>query len=140
MLRPEDIKLEDLVVHTLSNGCTVMGISDHGFQFSDGTRVGAQNRQVVDSITLTRQFALIKHVGPMAVNEVKMILTDEQQRILQKLETFADIIIVPFPVLVALKQQNIRHLFPKCVAFNATPDTARNQPSEKIVDINNWSW
>lgn len=140
MITANDINKEMLNIHKLKNGALVMGISGHGFRFSDGTACGAQNQDITDSLTLTRQFALVKHIAGMSVNEVKMILTEPQQQILQKLSEFTDLIIVPFPVLSSLKEQGIRHLFPKCVAFNATPETARALPQDKIVDVNNWSW
>lgn len=139
-LTADKITKDMVSIHTLNNGITVMGISAHGFVFSDGSRCMRQSQEIVDSLTLQRRFSLIKHISNMAVNEIAMHLSDEQQKILQKLEQFADIIIVPFPVLVALREQNIRHLFGKCLAFNCTPDTQRLAPSEKVVDISNWSW
>jgi hypothetical protein len=49
-------------------------------------------------------------------------------------------VILPFPVLVALREQGIRDRYPNAVAFNATLETQRVPPDEKIVDIHNWSY
>jgi len=59
---------------------------------------------------------------------------------LKELSVMADIVIIPFPVLTAIREQGIRLEFPNCVAFNATPETMRSAPDEKVVDISNWSY
>ena len=128
-------------IHTLKNGSTVSWISHHGFKFSDGTQTdGAQVPEVVDLFNLTKQVREMHTINGMRVVSIAMVTTEEQQTRLQQLSDLVDIIIVPFPVLVALREQGIRHLFPKCMAFNCTKDTQRLAPSEKIVDINQWSW
>jgi hypothetical protein len=76
----------------------------------------------------------------MAINEIKMVLTEEQEILLFRLQDLGDLVIAPFPLLVSLRESGKRHLFTKVVAFNATENTQRSAPNAKIVDITNWSW
>jgi len=136
------INLEETtpVVHELKNGYLVMPISSHPFKFSDGTTSPSQLDEVVHSLTLQRTFRVVKKIGDMNVNEVTMITSVEQEKLLLQLQELCDIIIAPFPLIVALRVKGNRHFFPKLLAFNATDETRRSPPSEKIVDVNNWSW
>jgi hypothetical protein len=128
-------------IHTLSSGATLISLSPgHGFRFSDGTEAEAQDKAVCDRFTLVRQLTKVGEIKGMALNQVKMLLSDEQQAALREIATKADLVVLPFPVLSALREQGIRDQFPNCVAFNATPETMRSPPAEKIVDINNWSY
>lgn len=127
-------------VHTLTNGATVILTSPHGFKFSDGTVAEPQTKEVCDELTLRRELKNVGTIKGMPLNQVSMLLSIEQQEFLSTLCKSADIVIIPFPVLSALREQGIRDRFPNAVAFNATAETQRSAPNDKIVDINNWSF
>lgn len=127
--------------HTLVSGATVVSLSPgHGFRFSDGTTAEPQDAAFAAQFNLSRQLRRVGEIKGMPLNEVKMMLTEEQQTLLSEVCKEADIVIVPFPVLAAMREQGIRDKFPNAVAFNATTETMRSPPNEKVVDINNWSY
>lgn len=135
------IKLENVInTHTLTNGAVVCSLSPHGFKFSDGTESGPQDQELVKQFTLERKFQKVTEIKGMILNEVRMVLSDLQLKELAVIASKVDIVIVPFPMLTALREQGIRASFPNCVAFNATPETQRSAPHEKVVDISNWSY
>ena len=135
-------KKEEIVInkHMLENKSNVIGISAHGFKFSDGTESDGQSKKLVELLTCKREESERKKINGMAIKEVKMLLTDMQRDILFMLCESADIVILPFPVLVAMREMGIREYYANAVAFNATPETRRAAPQDKIVDINCWSW
>jgi hypothetical protein len=112
----------------------------HGFRFTDGTVASAQDKAVCDRLTLKRELRRVGTIKGMALNEVRLVINDEQQAFLTDLCQKADLVLVPFPVLAALREQGIRDKFPNAVAFNATSDTSRSAPADKIVDLDNWSY
>lgn len=131
----------DVKIHTLSNGATLVMVSPgHGFKFSDGSECGPQDADVCSKLNLKRELRKKAEIKGMNLNEVRMFLDESQRQFLAELCGMADVVVIPFPVLAALREQGIRDQFPNAVAFNATPDTMRSAPSEKIVDINNWSY
>jgi hypothetical protein len=127
-------------IHTLVSGAKLISLSPHQFQFSDGTTSEPQEADVVGLFTLKRELTPKGQLAGMAVNETAMRLSAGQQEALAELAGMADLVILPFPVLTALREQGIRDQFPNCVAFNATQDTQRSPPNEKVVDIQNWSY
>lgn len=128
-------------IHKFSSGATIIITSPgHGFKFSDGTEAVPQTKEVCDRLTLRRVQTPAGTVKGMALNRVQMLLSDEQLLFLDELIQQADLVLVPFPVLAALREQGVRDEFPTVVAFNATQETQRAAPNEKVVDINNWSY
>ena len=135
------------IIHTTDiNGkqVKIASLSPHPFKLSNGDVLPAQSKEVVDFFTLTRKktsvyVERITKLG-MQVNSIEMPLTEEQHIALSKLGTKVDILIIPFPMLTALREQGIRHLHQNCVAFNATEETQRSAPNEKVVDLMNWSY
>lgn len=127
-------------IHTLASGATIISTSNHEFRFSDGTIAEPQDREVVDMFTMERRPVKVQEIKGMTFNSTQMVLSEEQQAALHELRAKADIVLIPYTVLDAMYKQGIRHNFPNCGAFNATPETQRSIPSEKIVDLNNWSY
>jgi hypothetical protein len=127
-------------IHTLSNNATLISISLHGFKFSDGTESEMQDKDVVDKFTLERVSSEKRKVKGMILNETKMVLSEHQLTELGYVSEIADIVLIPFPVLTALREQGVRDHYQNCVAYNATQETQRLPPDQKVVDINNWSY
>lgn len=86
---------------------------------------------------------MVDTVNGMNVNETKMVLSPEQVAELHTISAHVDILVVPFPVLNAIKIQlsaEERDLLDSVVCFNATKETQRSAPGDKVIDTNNWSW
>ena len=136
--------MELVKIHTLRNGATILPLSPgHGFKFSDGTECGPQVPALCSMLTLDRQVKHVKTIKGMPVNKIAMTLRQDQIAMLRALSAMADLVMVPFPVLTAIREdedQNLRQELHNIVAFNATEGTQRSAPAEKVVDINNWSY
>jgi hypothetical protein len=133
--------MDGLKIHTLKNGATVISLSAHPFKFSDGTECGGQGAEIVNALTLKREERAVGTIKGMGLFEVKMALSEAQERLLGELCSMADIVILPFPVLTALRESGIRKNYPNAVAFNATKETMRcADPKDKIIDIERWSY
>ena len=78
----------------------------------------------------------------MEFNETKMILSQDQLQSLKRISDSVDVVVIPFPMLTALRElgEDVRDQYASCAAYNATKETQRLPPDEKIVDINNWSY
>jgi hypothetical protein len=127
-------------IHTLNNGATVISLSAHPFTFSDGTIAESQDETLVREFTLPRELESMPAIAGMKVNRTNMILSEDHLVRLDELASSVDVVILPFPVLTALREQGVRDKFPNCLAFNSTVETQRSPPNEKIVDIDNWSY
>lgn len=127
-------------IHKLDSGATVVSLSAHPFRFSDGTETQGQDPELVSKFTLQRVYESRPPIAGMGVNTMKMILSDSQLVDLAKLCSLVDVVILPFPVLTALREQGVRDNFPNALAFNATAETQRSAPNDKVVDIDNWSY
>lgn len=128
-------------VHTLKNGSTVIVTSScHGFSFSDGSECPAQDVEVSDRLQMQRVHTVNKKINGMIVNEVRMTLDPDQQLYLKELCRKADVVLIPFTIITALREQGIREDFSNALAMNPTCDTQCVAPCFKVVDINNWSY
>jgi hypothetical protein len=127
-------------IHKLESGATVITTSNHEFAFSDGTVAEPQTKEVWERLTLERKFVNKGAIKGMPLNQTHMCLNEEQQVFLSELCKQADIILIPFPVLTALREQGIRDKYPNAVSFNSTKETQRASLDYKVVDINNWSY
>lgn len=133
--------MNNVKIHQLHNGATVISLSAHPFTFSDGSVSEPQSAEVVKGLTMKRESQTLHEIKGMKINWTRFTLTQEQLDLLRELCSKADIVILPFPVLSTLREMGVRDQFRNAVAFNATPETQRTQePSQKIVDINNWSY
>lgn len=130
------------IIHVFQNGATVITTSPHPFKFSDGSVSQPQNEELCKALTLQREFSKQKEIKGMELNRVRMVLSNDQITLLQHLATLADLVLVPFPILTSLRELSLEKGIKgidNVVAFNATTDTQRAAPNDKIVDINNWS-
>ena len=134
--------LANVKIHTLANGLTVITTSPgHGARFSDGSVAEPQTKEVCDLLTCDRVTTDRGEFAPgIGKVELRMILNSKGQEALRLLCERADIVLIPFPVLTALREQGIRAEFPNAVAAIATKETERSSPQEKIWDVTKWSW
>lgn len=98
----------------------------HGFRFSDGTAAGPQEKGICETLTCLRESRQVATIAGMVVNETRMVLPPESLHALGNLCQMADIVLVPFPVLSALREQGMRDRYPNALAMNATPETQRS--------------
>lgn len=126
--------------HTLANGSTVVTLSPHGFKFSDGTEAAPQTKEFCDQFTLTKEFKVVRTINGMALTRTRFVLSKEQKDALRKVAGEVSLVLVPFQFLQALNDSlEGSETFENVVAFNATRETARSAPDQKVVDVNNWS-
>lgn len=130
-------------VHTLKDGRKIAITSKHSFKFSDGTEFRLPEDfplDFVDALTVQREFRNIPEALPNKASESIQRLSDNSLEILRDLSENVDIVLVSFMIISALKEMGIRNSFPNVLAMNSTPETAREIPEKKIVDIDNWAW
>lgn len=131
-----------MLIHKLANGTTLIPTSpSHGMKFSDGTECGPQDKSICDRLTCQKritQKGVIKGIHQLV--EMKMILDEEQLGFLTELCDSADMVLIPFPVLTALREQGVRWRFPNAVAGISTPETQRSAPDQKVWDVTQWSY
>lgn len=136
----------NFLTHTLANGATVVTFSPHAFKFSDGTEAQPQTKEFCDFFTLKKNFKVIRENKGMKFTKTSFDLSEEQYEKLQSLSNY-DMLLMPFQLLQAVHEFKSYRAMPtphmsiihNAVAFNATPETARSAPQDKVVDINNWS-
>lgn len=124
----------------LKDGTVVIGLSAHSFKCSDGSEIPAQKKEIVDLFSLKKEKKKVSEINGHPVNKMSMVISDDQLEGLKQISKQADIVVVPFPMLVSLREQGVRDQFKNVVAYNATTETQRSAPQDKIVDIDNWSY
>lgn len=141
------MKKQSIIVfphHILKDGRKVILTSKHGYRFSDGTEIKGVPEgfplDFLDALPVKREFREVSAALPNRATESRQSLPKEALEILSKLSGEADIVLVSFMVVSAMKEMGIRNLYPKVLAFNATPETSRSSPQEKVIDIANWAW
>ena len=130
-------------VHTLKDGRKIAITSKHSFKFSDGTEFRLPEdfpMDFLDALTVQREFWEVPEALPNKATESVQWLTEESLKILRKLKLKVDIVLVSYMIISALKEMGIRDDFSAVLAMNSTPETAREVPEKKIVDIENWAW
>jgi len=137
-------------VHTLANGTTVAITSNHDYNFSDGTNFlisefdGAKTFNEALTVEDIDKEILIGTIP--AVHTTKR-LPEAAVNILRSFCKSDSIylVLVPYQVVAALydmerEGMTRRDYWRKVVAYNATPETRRSRPDEKIVDTRRWSY
>ena len=131
-------------VHTLKDGRKIAITSKHSFKFSDGTEFPGVPEDFpmdfLDALTVEREFREIPEALPNKATESVQIPTFDNLYILWQLSPQADIVLVSYIIISALKEMKCRRTFWNVLAMNSTPETAREVPEKKIVDIYNWAW
>ena len=131
-------------VHTLKDGRKIAITSKHSFRFSDGTEFPGVPEDFpmdfVDALTVEREFREIPEALPNKASESIQILSPNNLYILRQLANQVDIVLVSYMIISAMKEMGTRKAFKNVLAMNSTPETAREIPEKKIVDIENWAW
>lgn len=128
-------------VHTLADGKVIVITSNHGYKFSDGTEyvpVKVMGEEfIVPNIPISEEFERIELPCGAMASRKSLFLDNDALNILDALENDAsvDLILASFQLVEAGRNYG----FKKLVAFNATPETRRNRPNEKVVDVQNWA-
>jgi aspartate 1-decarboxylase len=129
----------------LQNGQKVIQTSPHGAKFSDGTIFKPSVEEVeeikttwVKTLNVNRQF---ERVDGFLVPTTKSTqsLSEEGVAALEHYKDKDVLILVSFMVLAALKEMGIRDKFPYVVGMNATRETARSAPQDKVIDVENFA-
>ena len=128
------------IIHTLAGGATLLHLSPHTFRFSDGTIAEPQHPDICQFFTLARHETRKSTIKGMVCNETRFLLHGNQLDYLTELSKKADIVLVPLPMLLTLREQGQRKNYTNVVAGNSTTETQRSAPDQKIYDVQNWSW
>jgi hypothetical protein len=131
----------------LADGRLIVITSKHGFRFSDGSEFSGIETgfplDFLEILKVQREFSEIDSALPnratVSIQKISKQAIDALQELSENTEV--SVVLVPFMIISAIKDMGIRDTMPKVLAYNATSETSRvSDPSEKIVDINNWSW
>jgi len=138
-----------MISFTLKSGRMVIPTSFHGSKFSDGTVFDPSDEDVQaikdfwGSLTVAREFSSVKHAfSGIGVVESTQRVTDEALEKLREVQTNHPdaIILASFMLVSALKEMGIRDEFPQVLCTNATEDTKRARPQDKIWDVERFAW
>lgn len=145
--------------HTLANGLTILITSPHlpregdpdPLRFSDGTEFAPSREtaqkikdEIAKNLTISglREDAggeIVREENGIRFERVKLSLPDSTVQFLKSLQSAADLVLVGAVVIQAIRESGLADQFPKVVAQFATAETARNVPSEKVIDVTRWS-
>lgn len=130
----------------LKNGQEVIQTSPHGAKFSDGTVYEPSAEEIkkientwVKTLNVKRKFQKIQGFLVPTTNSTQSLMNEG----LEALRFYKDknvLILVSFMVLSALKEMGIRDEFPYVVGMNATKETARSAPQNKVIDTENFAY
>ncbi|MDX9810646.1 MAG: hypothetical protein RBT04_10900 [Sphaerochaetaceae bacterium] len=137
-----------MIKFKLANGIEVIPTSFHGCRFSDGTEF-APTAEDIEQIkadwpadSVRRDFMRADDPLP-GIGASRSIQTPSQD-IMDRLDKAqADnpnaIVLVSFMLASALAESGLRGRFPRVLAANATKETSRSAPQDKVWDIQNFS-
>ena len=137
-----------MISFTLSNGVQVIPTSAHGCRFNDGTVFVPTEEQIEEikkdfsCLTVQRDFATkeLPIKGVYASISWSMMTEDGLNKLRQiQNENPNSIILVSFMVVDALCTMGIKNQFPLVLSTNATLETQRSAPQDKVWDIENFS-
>jgi hypothetical protein len=130
----------------LKNGQVVIQTSPHGGKFSDGT-VFEPSKEDIEEIKATwvkwlnvkREFETVDGFLVPTTKSTQS-LSAEGVKALEKYRDKNALILVSFMILSALKEMGVRDEFPYVVGMNATKETARSTPQDKVIDVENFAY
>lgn len=118
----------------------IASLSPHDHILSNGEVIPPQDERYVKGIRV--DFKSTPKINKLGINLAvqSLSISEEGLNLLQEITSGCHLVVAPFMVISSLREMGIRDSFPNLVAYNATPETRRSAPQEKIVDINNWSY
>ena len=138
-------------------GTWIFQTSAHDCQFSDGTvfkvteETAKQLKDLWSFLNVKREFKVVPQDDPGIILSTSVEYMDELS--LQQLAAIHDcahlhmggnrrkpFFLVPFMVIKTLKDMGLRDRFPRLIAGNATKETQRSAPDQKIWDLDNMSY
>lgn len=137
-----------MIKHKLVSGVEIIPTSFHGCRFSDGTEF-APTPEDIEQIkadwpadSVRRDFVRVP--DPLPGIGASRSSQSPSSDIIARLEKAQDenpnaIILVSFMLASALTEAGLRDKFPRVLAANATKETSRSAPQDKIWDIQNFS-
>lgn len=138
-----------MIKFSLKNGVEVIPTSFHGCRFNDGTVFEPTPEEIEQikkdwsCLTVQREFHRVEIPRLEGIGATTSIskLTDEAMDKLYKIqhENPNAIILVSFMIVDALCAMEWKHRYPHVLSTNATAETQRSAPQDKIWDINNFS-
>ena len=138
-----------MIKFKLNSGVEVIPTSFHGCRFNDGTTFTPSDDQIAQikadwsCLTVKRDFSPVDlGIEGIGASKSSQTMSDEGLKALDSVLTDNPnaIILVSFMVLSALKEQGIRDSYPRVLAANATAETQRSAPAEKVWDVMNFSY
>ena len=112
------ISFENLIIHTLANGATVIPLLFGSQEFSDSTKCAEQNREIVEFFygeAVVQNMGEIK--GMKVTKKYRRLSVNQHIGPLHRLSQMADLIIVPESIIEALERCGHRDHFPNIVTF-----------------------
>jgi hypothetical protein len=138
-----------MVTFKLKSGVEVIPTSPHEYRFNDGTHFipnegeKAQIKQDWAVLTVDREFTPVDiPVEGVEASSSSQKMREEGIKALEDVlkKHPGAIILTSFMCISALKEMHIREEFGRVLACNATPETQRVPPSEKIWDVKNFAY
>jgi hypothetical protein len=137
-----------MIKFALKNGIEVIPTSFHGCKFSDGTEF-APSAEEIEQIkadwpadSVRRDFVRVP--DPLPGIGASRSSQSPSSDIIARLEKAQDenpnaIILVSFMLASVLTEAGLRDKFPRVLAANATKETSRSAPQDKVWDVRNFS-
>jgi len=118
-------------------GMRILSLSPHPTMFWTGEEVEASSQELVQIFTLRDESEKIGQKGPFSLVTFKKVLGEEGKSALSEILSREDVDFVLVPALFSTLVDQITDLPKgKMVAYNATPETQRSRPSEKVASNN----
>ena len=134
---------------TLKDGTKIIQTSGHAATFSDGTRFQPDEieAKAIQSywkfLQVDRAFTKVPSKIPgIKLSHSTQSISQENLNALHRIVEFNPdtAILVSFMVIAALNEMGVRDQFPTVIAGNATPETSRSKPDEKVWDLSNMAY
>ena len=139
-----------MISFQLKNGVEVIPTSFHGSRFNDGTVFTPSDADIAQIkndwgtvLRVQREFSPVEiPLNGIAASSSSQNLSQEGLTFLERVmkDHSNAIILVSFMVVSALREMGVRDKYPRVLAANATPETSRAKPDEKVWDINNFAY
>lgn len=126
----------------LKDGTRVLSLIRYATLFSDRTFIPGCGQELLDKLTpriLEEKIEL--ESGVTAIYLIKH-LDEDQKKIIDTLQTYADLVLLPRVILDALNTDSVERVtrFYKCVGQKFTENTVNLKMEQRVVDITCWMY